>query len=80
MLRETKAGGPGRGRRVFLPAFSFLLFAFVPPGPAARAQDVADKMVATVNSGVRPSLITYSELGASSGAEGWSASCQSRSE
>jgi hypothetical protein len=28
----------------------------------ARAQDVTDKMVATVNTGVRPSLITYSDL------------------
>jgi hypothetical protein len=30
--------------------------------PASRAQTIADKMVATVNGGVRPELITYSDL------------------
>ena len=29
---------------------------------SAQAQDVTDKMVATINTGVRPSLITYSDL------------------
>jgi hypothetical protein len=44
--------------------FSFCLFtfSFCLLAPAAKAQDVVDKMVATVNSGVRPSLITYSDL------------------
>jgi hypothetical protein len=30
--------------------------------PSSAAQTIADKMVATVNSGVRPELITYSDL------------------
>ena len=64
MLRETKAAGFKRGQRFFLFVFSFCLlpFSFCLLEPAARAQAVADKMVATVNSGVRPSLITYSDL------------------
>ena len=42
----------------FLFPFSFFLLA-----PAAQGQTVTDKMIATVNSGgVRPSLITYSDL------------------
>ena len=52
-----------RPRRVLLVAlFCIFNFSFFSLEPAARAQDVADKMVATVNSGVRPSLITYSDL------------------
>ncbi len=53
-----------RRSKLFLFAVSFCIFnfAFLILAPAAQAQDVADKMVATVNSGVRPSLITYSDL------------------
>ena len=44
-------------------AFFLLPFSFCLPGPQAQAQDVVDRMVATVNSGgVRPALITYSDL------------------
>lgn len=39
----------------------FTLFPFYPVPPAA-AQEVVDKMVATVNGGVRTDLITYSDL------------------
>ncbi len=51
-------------RRLFLFAAPFFIFnfAFLILAPAAQGQAVADKMVATVNSGVRPSLITYSDL------------------
>jgi hypothetical protein len=42
--------------------FIFVLLVFGLPAPAALGQEVVDKMVATVNSGVRPSLITYSDL------------------
>jgi SurA N-terminal domain len=53
----------GRYTRSFLFAF-FLLFASspFPLSPACLAQDVVDRMVATVNGGVRPDLITYSDL------------------
>lgn len=57
MTSETKAVVIKPGRGLILFALSLLLFA-----PPARAQEVADKMVATVNSGVRPSLITYSDI------------------
>jgi hypothetical protein len=55
--RKRKAASRGRGiaRCLLLFAFCFLSF-------QAQAQDVTDKMVATVNTGVRPSLITYSDL------------------
>lgn len=64
MLRENKAAGVKRRQKLFLSVFSFCLFTFSFSllAPSAQAQDVADKMVATVNSGVRPSLITYSDL------------------
>ena len=42
-----------------LSIFCLLPFAFC---PAARAQEVVDRMVATVNNGVSPDLITYSDL------------------
>jgi hypothetical protein len=57
MTREAIAGVIKPGRGLILCACAFFLLA-----PPARAQEVADKMVATVNSGVRPSLITYSDL------------------
>ncbi len=44
---------------------SFLLFPFtffLALSPAAEAQEVVDKMVATVSSGSRANLITYSDL------------------
>ena len=67
MKRTTKATRMRRRQR-FLPlVFSGCLFsfAFLLLAQGARAQTavvVVDKMVATVNSGVRPSLITYSDL------------------
>ena len=51
--------------RVFLFVAPFFIFhfSFCILAPAAQAQDIADKMVASVNSnGVQPSLITYSDL------------------
>lgn len=48
--------------KVLLFTASFCIFNFSFCILSAKAQDVADKMVATVNSGVRPSLITYSDL------------------
>lgn len=44
-------------RRIF-----FLALAFLSVAIPCRAQDVVDKMVATVNSGVKTDLITYSDL------------------
>ncbi len=64
MKTVIKAIGIERGRR-FLPfVFFFCLFTFtfLFLAPKAQAQVVVDKMVATVNNGVRPSLITYSDL------------------
>ncbi len=63
-MRESKATGIKRGWK-FLPfafSFCFFTFTFLLLVPKAQAQVVVDKMVATVNSGVRPSLITYSDL------------------
>jgi hypothetical protein len=64
MKTVTKAIGIERGRRVlpFVLFFCLFTFAFLLLAPKAQAQVVVDKMVATVNSGVRPSLITYSDL------------------
>jgi hypothetical protein len=59
-LRKSK-----RDLRVkFLSAFCLFTFSFCLPvlEPQAQAQEVVDKMVATVNGGVRPDLITYSDL------------------
>lgn len=44
-------------RRIF-----FLALAFLSVAIPCRAQDVVDKMVATVNAGVKTDLITYSDL------------------
>lgn len=41
---------------------SFLALAFLTVAVPCRAQDVVDKMVATVNAGVKTDLITYSDL------------------
>lgn len=64
MKTIIKAIGIERGRRFLAFVFSFCLFTFtfLLLAPSAQAQQVVDKMVATVNSGVRPSLITYSDL------------------
>jgi hypothetical protein len=51
-----------RRARGFLLVASFFIFHFAFCILTARAQTTVDKMVATVNSGVRPSLITYSDL------------------
>ena len=48
--------------RALLYAASLLIFNFSSGHLSARAQDITDRMVATVNTGVRPSLITYSDL------------------
>jgi hypothetical protein len=63
-MREATARKTKR-RRKFLTAIAhccLLTFTLCLAAPASRAQDVVDKMVATVNTGVRPSLITYSDL------------------
>ena len=66
MTEEMKSNRKRQWRpRVFLfvAPFSIFHFAFCILAPAAQAQDIADKMVASVNSnGVQPSLITYSDL------------------
>jgi hypothetical protein len=54
MSYKTKKGGLARALCLSL----FLLFS----ASAAAAQEVIDKMVATVNGGVRTDLITYSDL------------------
>jgi hypothetical protein len=54
----------GRERLVFS-VFTFFLLPFsfcLALAPAARAQEVTDKMVATVSNGARTDLITYSDL------------------
>jgi hypothetical protein len=49
--------------RKFLSVFYLLPFMFCLLAPAAQAQVIVDKMVATVNGGgARPELITYSDL------------------
>jgi len=63
MMNEKKAANISQRQRFFLVAsFCIFNFAFCILAPSAQAQVVVDKMVATVNSGVRPSLITYSDL------------------
>ncbi|MDT4965938.1 MAG: hypothetical protein QOJ64_675 [Acidobacteriota bacterium] len=58
-----RKSGPTPGIWLRIVSFFLLPFSFFLAGPQARAQDVVDKMVATVNSGgVRPALITYSDL------------------
>lgn len=65
MHRSTQMRGAVkiRGRRRGL-ALCVLAVAFfcLSGAQVARAQQVVDRMVATVNSGVRPDLITYSDL------------------
>lgn len=63
MIEEVNDDRKRKGSvKVLLFAASFYIFSFSFCILSAKAQDVADKMVATVNSGVRPSLITYSDL------------------
>jgi hypothetical protein len=64
MMNEKKAIKVSR-RYIFLVVASSFIFhlSFLILAPSAQGQQVVvDKMVATVNSGVRPSLITYSDL------------------
>src|SRR4030095_11420487 len=42
--------------------FAFSPFPFFPLSPICHGQEVVDRMVATVNAGVRTDLITYSDL------------------
>src|SRR5215813_6850942 len=46
-------------KRIFTALFGAILYAFA---PVCSAQQVVDKMVATVNAGVKTDLITYSDL------------------
>ncbi len=64
MMNEKKATESNRRRHLLPVVASFFIFNFALCilAPSAQAQAVVDKMVATVNSGVRPSLITYSDL------------------
>ncbi|HKR02558.1 MAG TPA: hypothetical protein VJT09_17910 [Pyrinomonadaceae bacterium] len=64
MMRENGAFGIKREKRLlaFVLPFCLSTLTICLLSPQVRGQDVADKMVATVNSGVRPSLITYSDL------------------
>ena len=55
------------GRVILLPLIALFVFSPVhlspfSPVPLASAQEVVDRMVATVNAGVRTDLITYSDL------------------
>jgi hypothetical protein len=50
-----------RGAALFISYFCLFTF-FICLAPAARAQEIVDKMVATVSSGSRANLITYSDL------------------
>ncbi|HEX8096685.1 MAG TPA: hypothetical protein VF507_01560, partial [Pyrinomonadaceae bacterium] len=58
-LREV--GLVGRREKAAAP-FALLLLSLFFLSPPVRAQAVTDKMVATVNGGVRTDLITYSDL------------------
>jgi hypothetical protein len=65
MIEETRDDRKQRQRsRVFLFVSSFLIFnfSFCILAKPAQAQEVVDKMVATVNGGVRIELITYSDI------------------
>lgn len=65
MMSEIKAIKVKRRLRFLTVALTFYLlpFAFCLLVPSAQAQDVVDRIVATVNNGgVRPALITYSDL------------------
>jgi hypothetical protein len=62
---STEVNNHGQRKRrpgIFLCVATFLILNFSCCLLSAQAQDVTDKMVATVNTGVRPSLITYSDL------------------
>ena len=66
-IRETGAGGRSSRQtcyRFACPCLLLLLLSFVICGSASLAcgQKVVDKMVATVNAGVKTDLITYSDL------------------
>jgi hypothetical protein len=57
---RRQAEGSKKAKLFFFSCLLLSAFCLLPS--VARAQAVADEMVATVNSGVRPSLITYSDL------------------
>lgn len=60
---EAKGQRPNRMVRALLLAANCLLLTFLCPLPSnAQSQQVVDRMVATVDSGVRVDLITYSDL------------------
>jgi len=66
-IRETGAGGRSSRQRCYrfaCPCLLLLLLSFVICGSASVVcgQKVVDKMVATVNAGVKTDLITYSDL------------------
>jgi hypothetical protein len=65
MIEEMKSSELRKRRlgvALFAASFCIFNFTFLILAPSAQAQEVVDKMVATVNTGVRPSLITYSDL------------------
>jgi len=62
-LKISKVANRGFASRFcLLPSASCLLLCFCLLPSAVLAQEIADKMVATVNAGVRTDLITYSDL------------------
>jgi hypothetical protein len=66
MIEEMKNNGRHKRRSkalLFVASFFIFHFSFWILVPSVQGQDVVDRMVATVNSGgVRPALITYSDL------------------
>lgn len=65
MIRELSSNKRQRASAkglLFVAQFFILHFSFCILAPAAQAQEVVDKMVATVNGGVRVDLITYSDI------------------
>jgi hypothetical protein len=65
MIEETR-NNKCRGQRskglLFVASFFIFNFAFCILAPTAQAQEVVDKMVATVNGGVKVELITYTDI------------------
>lgn len=61
-LEERRRESTGQGRRRAAAAVLLFAFCLLCSAQHARAQQIVDRMVATVNGGVRPDLITYSDL------------------
>lgn len=62
-MKSNRQQRPRARGLLFVAPFFIFHFSFLILAPAAQAQSVTDKMVATVNSnGAQPSLITYSDL------------------